>query len=336
VIKVKYLNKPNTFAGTWIPFGIGLGFLFIVLEIFSLVLDNYILHIITVIGIYIIAATSLNLTNGYTGLFSLGHTGFMAIGAYTSVLLTYKVSLRAAYNLPSLPTLLGGANYQWPFLPALLMGGVIAAIMAIIIGYPVLRLKGHYLAVASLGFMIIVTTVAKGMKSFTRGASGIQVIPHYSNLWNVYICVAITVFVLWRILQSAPGRAMLAIRESEVSAQSQGINLMKYKLYAFVGGAFFAGIAGGLYAHFTRSIRPYEFSFSMTFFIVIMPIIGGSRNLFGPALGASLLIAMRYLLKPAEEALGVYGLVELIYAALLVSVMIWRPGGILGKEFRVK
>lgn len=336
MIKVKYLNKPNTFAGTWIPFGIGLGFLFIVLEIFSLVLDNYILHIITVIGIYIIAATSLNLTNGYTGLFSLGHTGFMAIGAYTSVLLTYKVSLRAAYNLPSLPTLLGGANYQWPFLPALLMGGVIAAIMAIIIGYPVLRLKGHYLAVASLGFMIIVTTVAKGMKSFTRGASGIQVIPHYSNLWNVYICVAITVFVLWRILQSAPGRAMLAIRESEVSAQSQGINLMKYKLYAFVGGAFFAGIAGGLYAHFTRSIRPYEFSFSMTFFIVIMPIIGGSRNLFGPALGASLLIAMRYLLKPAEEALGVYGLVELIYAALLVSVMIWRPGGILGKEFRVK
>jgi len=336
VIKVNYSNKPNTFTGIWIPFGIGLGFLFVVLGIFNLVLDNYILHIITVIGIYIIAATSLNLTNGYTGIFSLGHTGFMLIGAYTSVLLTYKVSLRAAYNLPSLPTLLGGANYQWPFLPALLMGGVIAAIVAMIVGYPVLRLRGHYLAVASLGFMIIVTTMAKGMKSFTRGASGIQVIPHYSNLWNVYIWVAITIFVLWRILQSAPGRAMLAIRESELSAQSQGINLMKYKLYAFVSGAFFAGIAGGLYAHFTRSIRPYEFSFSMTFFIVIMPIIGGSRNLFGPALGASLLITMRYLLKPAEEALGVYGLVELIYAALLVSVMIWRPGGILGRENRAK
>jgi len=177
VIKVNYSNKPNTFTGIWIPFGMGLGFLFIVLRIFNLVLDNYTLHIITVIGIYIIAATSLNLTNGYTGLFSLGHTGFMLIGAYTSVLLTYKVSLRTAYNLPSLPTLLGGANYQWPFLPALLMGGVIAAII-----------------------MIIVTTMAKAMKSFTRGASGIQVIPHYSNLWNVYIWVAITIFVLWRIL----------------------------------------------------------------------------------------------------------------------------------------
>jgi len=336
MIKLNYSNKPNTFTGIWIPFGIGLGFLFIVLGIFNRVLDNYTIHIITVIGIYIMAATSLNLTNGYTGLFSLGHTGFMLIGAYTSVLLTYKVSLRAAYNLPSLPALLGGANYQWPFLPALLMGGVIAAIMAMIFGYPVLRLRGHYLAVASLGFMIIVTTMAKGMRSFTRGASGIQAIPHYSNLWNVYIWVAITIFVLWRILQSAPGRAMLAIRESEVSAQSQGINLMKYKLYAFVSGAFFAGIAGGLYAHFTRSIRPYEFSFSMTFFIVIIPIIGGSRNLFGPALGATLLVAMRYLLKPAEEALGVYGLVELIYAALLVSVMIWRPGGILGRESRAK
>lgn len=328
-MKIISADKQNSFIGIWTTFGIGVLGLFIILGIFSFTLDNYALSIITVIGIYIISATSLNLTNGYTGLFSLGHAGFMAIGAYISVLLTYEVSLRTAYNLPALPNVLGGANYQWPFLPALLAGGVVAAFIAVIVGFPVLRLRGHYLSVASLGFMIIVTTMAKGMKSLTRGASGIQVIPHHTNLWNVYIWVAITIFVVWRILKSAPGRAMLAIRESEISAQSQGINLMKYKLCAFVTGAFFAGIAGGLYAHFTRSIRPYEFSFSMTFFIVIMPIIGGSKNLFGPALGASLLIAMRYLFKPVEEALGVYGLVELIYAALLVSVMIWRPEGIL-------
>ena len=331
-MRTNLLKNPNTTLGIWMPLIIGIVVLLTMVTIFNLMLDNYIIHIITVIGIYIIAATSLNLTNGYTGLFSLGHAGFMAIGAYTSVLLTYKVSLRTAYNLPFLPAYLGGADFQWPFLPALLAGGLIAALAAAIVGFPVLRLKGHYLAVASLGFMIIVTTLAKGIKAITRGASGIQVITRYTSIWNVYTWVAITIFIIWRLLNSNSGRAMLAIRESEISAQSQGINLMKYKLLSFVIGAFFAGITGGLYAHFTRAIRPYEFSFTMTFFIVIMPIIGGSRNLYGPALGATLLVLIRYLLKPIEEHLGIYGLVELIYAALLVAVMILRPEGILREK----
>lgn len=322
----------NTKTGIWLPFVSGLIILLVMVTLLNAILDNYAIHIITIIGIYIIAATSLNLTNGHTGLFSLGHAGFMAIGAYTSVFLTYKVSLRAAYNLPALPAILGGAEFQWPFLPALLAGGLIAAIAALIVGLPVLRLRGHYLAVASLGFMIIVASLAKGMKGITRGASGIQVITHYTSIWNVYIWVAITLFVTWRLLNSKSGRAMLAIRESEISAQSQGINLMKYKLYSFVIGAFFAGITGGLYAHFTRAIRPYEFSFTMTFFIVIMPIIGGSRNLYGPALGATLLVLIRYMLKPLEEYLEIYGLVELIYATLLVLVMILRPEGILKEK----
>lgn len=331
-MKTNLLRNQNTMLGIWMPFILGTGLLLLIATILNITLDNYNIHIITVIGIYIIAATSLNLTNGYTGLFSLGHAGFMAIGAYTSVFLTYNVSLRAAYNLPLLPALLGGSEFQWPFLPALLAGGLVAALAAIIIGFPVLRLKGHYLAVASLGFMIIVTTLAKGMKAITRGASGIQVITRYTSIWNVYIWVAITIFIIWRLLNSAPGRAMLAIRESEISAQSQGINLMKYKLYSFIVGAFFAGISGGLYAHFTRAIRPYEFSFSMTFFIVIMPIIGGSRNLYGPALGATLLVIIRYILKPVEETLGIYGLVEVIYATLLVMIMILRPEGILKEK----
>jgi branched-chain amino acid transport system permease protein len=331
-MKIRILEMQDTTLGIWVPFIFGLAVLLAVITLFNISLDNYIVHIITVVGIYIIAATSLNLTNGYTGLFSLGHTGFMAIGAYISVFLTYNVSLRTAYNLPLLPAILGGSDFQWPFLPALLVGGIAAALAALIIGFPVLKLKGHYLAVASLGFMIIVTTLAKGMKDITRGAAGIQVISRYTSIYNVYLWAAITIFILWRLLHSDPGRAMLAIRESEISAQSQGIHLTKYKLYSFVIGAFFAGIAGGLYAHFTRSIRPYEFSFSMTFFMVIMPIIGGSRNLFGPALGASLLVIMRYILKPVEEYFGIYGLVELIYAALLVVVMILKPEGILREK----
>jgi len=293
-------------------------------------LDRYTLYIIALIGIYAIATSSLNLTNGYTGLFSLGHAGFMAIGAYISTLLTFPVRLRIAYNLPLLPQFLGGPEFQWPFLPALIMGGLMAAIGALLVGIPVLRLRGHYLSVASLGFMVIVTTLAKGLKDITRGAAGIQAIPHYANLWWIYGWLIITVYVIWRLLDSSYGRAMLAIRESEIAAQAQGINVTYYKIIAFVISAFFAGVAGGLYAHFARSIRPYEFSFSMTFYVVIMLIIGGSGTLLGPIIGATTITALKYALKPIEEGLKIYGLVEVIYAILLIVVMLWWPQGIAG------
>ncbi|MBN1838141.1 MAG: branched-chain amino acid ABC transporter permease, partial [Spirochaetales bacterium] len=137
-------------------------------------------------------------------------------------------------------------------------------------------------------------------------------------------------YVVWRIVNSPVGRAMMAIREDEGAAQVQGVNLLKYKLMAFAIGAFFAGVAGGLYAHLAGAIRPYGFSFDLTFQIVIMVVVGGQGTIFGPAVGVAGLIVLRYVLKPVEEALGIYGLVELIYAALLVFVMLYRPGGIMG------
>ncbi|MBW2056038.1 MAG: branched-chain amino acid ABC transporter permease [Deltaproteobacteria bacterium] len=295
-----------------------------------LVLSRYLMYIISVMGIYIIATVSLNLTNGYAGLFSLGHAGFMAIGAYASTLLTFPVSLRQAYDLPLLPALLGGQGYQWPFLPAILVAGILAAFGAVLIGAPVLRLRGHYLAVATLGFMVIITTMAKTLKWLTRGSAGIQVIPHYTNVWWVYVWALITVYVIWRIINSSYGRAMMAIRDDETAAQSQGINLVKYKLLSFVIGAFFAGVAGGLYAHLARAIRPYEFSFTMTFEIVIMLVIGGAGTMIGPVVGAALLITLGYALKPLEESLRLYGLIELVYASLLIVIMLWRPQGIVG------
>ncbi|HID86339.1 MAG TPA: branched-chain amino acid ABC transporter permease, partial [Anaerolineae bacterium] len=159
---------------------------------------------------------------------------------------------------------------------------------------------------------------------------GIQAIPRYTDVWWVYAWLAVTIYVIWRLLHSSYGRAMLAIRESETAAQSQGIHPMRYRLLSFVLGAFFAGIAGGLYAHFTRSIRPYEFSFYMTFHIVIMLVIGGAGTLLGPTIGAAVVVALKYILKPVEEGLGVYGLVELIYVSMLIAVMLWRPQGIAG------
>lgn len=311
-------------------FLIGVAILFLALFIANSTLNRYVLHVIILIGIYSIATTSLNLTNGYTGLFSLGHAGFMAVGGYVATLLTFPVRLRIAYNLPLLPSFLGGPEYHWPFLPALIVGGLVAAIAALLVGAPVLRLRGHYLSVASLGFMVIITTLAKGLKDLTRGAAGIQAIPRYTNIWWVYAWLVVTIYVIWRLLNSSYGRAMLAIRESESAAQSQGIHPMRYKLLSFVIGAFFAGIAGGLYAHFARSIRPYEFSFYMTFHIVIMLIIGGAGTLLGPAVGAAIVVVLKYVLKPVEEGLGIYGLVELIYALMLIGMMLWRPEGIAG------
>jgi len=309
-------------------FGVIVGYGLILLANYTL--DRYTVYIIALIGIYAIAATSLNLTNGYTGLFSLGHAGFMAVGAYVATLLTFPVRLRIAYNLPLLPPFLGGPEYQWPFIPALLLGGLAAAVGALLVGIPVLRLRGHYLSVASLGFMVIVTTLAKGLKNLTRGAAGIQAIPPYANLWWIYGWLVITIYIIWRLLDSSYGRAMLAIRESEVSAQAQGIHVTYYKILSFAISAFFAGIAGGLYAHFARSIRPYEFSFSMTFYVVIMLIIGGAGTLLGPIVGAATITAIKYAFKPIEEGLKIYGLVEVLYAILLIVVMLWWPQGIAG------
>lgn len=295
-------------------------------------LNRYLLYILVLMGIYSIATVSLNLTNGYAGLFSLGHAAFMAIGAYTSTLLTFPLVLREAYELPLLPSFLGGPNFVWPFFPALCAGGALASCAALLIGAPVLRLRGHYLSVASLGFVVIVTTLAKTLKSITRGPMGISAIPSYTNVYWTYLWLFITIYVVWRMVNSRFGRAIMALREDETAAQVLGIYPMKYKLLSFVVGAFFAGIAGGLYAHFTKAIRPFEFSFFLTFQIVVMLILGGMGTTAGPIVGAVSLLALRYALKPLEEHFKIYGMIELIYAVLLIAVMLWKPEGLVGKR----
>ena len=304
--------------------------LFFFLWIAETTLSKYVILIITFIGIYIVAAVSLNITNGYAGLFSLGHAGFMAVGAYTSALLTFPVKLRQPFALPHLPLIFGGPEFQWPFFPALLMGGIFSAVIAAIVGIPVLRLRGHYLAVASLGLMILINAVTMNIRNLTRGSIGINSIPKYTNIFWSYGWAVLTIYVVWRILNSSFGRAMMAIREDETAAQVQGINLLKYKLFSFTIGAFFAGIAGGLYAHLSGAIMPWVFSFNLTFQIVIMVVVGGQGTLFGPAVGAIILIVLRYALKPLEEGLGIYGLIELIYATLLIFIMMRKPEGLLG------
>lgn len=314
---------------------VGICVLFLFIFFINTKFNSYYREIFNIIGINIILVASLSISNGFTGLFSLGHAGFMAVGAYTSALLDLPLDKKAML-LPDLPYWLG--HISLPFFPSVVIAGFVAAFFALLIGYPVLRLKGHYLSVATLGFMVIVRVLINNTPKLTRGAIGINNIPNYTNIWWVYFWVVVTIYVLWRIVNSSYGRAFLAIREDYIAASLSGINLTKYKIFSFTIGAFFAGIAGALWAHQITAITPRAFSFVTTFNIVVMLVIGGMGSLSGSIISAFLLTLLPELMRPLEEGLVIfgyalpqlYGLTQLILAGLLILVMIFRPKGIMG------
>ena len=185
--------------------------------------DPYLERIVVLLGINVILVVSLNLSNGFTGVFSLGHVGFMAIGAYTSAILSLTLETKAQ-NLPDLPASL--AQIQLGFLPSVLAGGLLAAIVALVIGIPLMRLSGHYVAVATLGFLVIVHVVLINWTELTRGARTFSGVPAYTTMWWVYAWLVVTIYVVWRIVRSPYGRAMLAVRENEIAAQAIGISIL--------------------------------------------------------------------------------------------------------------
>ncbi|MEW5909791.1 MAG: branched-chain amino acid ABC transporter permease, partial [Thermodesulfobacteriota bacterium] len=203
------------------------------------IFSEYMLSIINFIGIFIILAVSLNLTNGFTGLFSLGHPGFMAIGGYVTAILTFPVSKKAMFL--EIPQWLAGM--EMPFLPALLIGGACSSLTAILVGIPVLRLRGHYLAVATMGFLIIVQVLIINMESITRGPLGLNGLQPLTHIGWVFAWVVLTVYTSWKIKFSSYGRSMIAVREDELAAECLGIGLFRTRISAFALGAFFAGIA---------------------------------------------------------------------------------------------
>jgi branched-chain amino acid transport system permease protein len=292
-------------------------------------MNDYILSIVCFAGINIILAVSLNLTNGFTGLFSLGHPAFMAVGGYVAAILTFPVA-RKAMLLPSLPSWL--AAQQWSLLPALILGGLSATLAAFLVGFPVLRLKGHYLAVATLGFLIILQVLITNLESFTRGPLGLNGLPMMTNLWWVYLWVVITVYVCWKVKHSSLGRSMLAIRENEMAAECLGVSLAGTRIMAFALGAFFAGVAGGLWAHLVTAITPTSFSIVMAFNIVVMVVVGGSGSITGATFAAVMLSLVAEFLRPLEENLEAYGISEIIVAIGLLLILIFRPQGIFGSQ----
>ncbi|MGM0885338.1 MAG: branched-chain amino acid ABC transporter permease [Bacillota bacterium] len=268
------------------------------------ILNPFYINTLMFIGINIMLATSLHLIIGITGQFSIGHAGFLAVGAYASAVMTMKLEL--------------------PFIIAVLTGGVIAAVAGMVIGIPSLRLKGDYLAIATLGFGEIVRIVLLNIE-YVGGASGMQV-SHLTTWPWVFACVMITVLVIRNFTNSTHGRACISVREDETAADAMGINTTYYKVAAFVIGAFFAGIAGSLYAHNFYIIQPSNFGFLKSFDILIFVVLGGLGSLSGSVLAAILLTIVTTFLQDYPETRMI------IYSLVLILMMIFRPQGLMGTK----
>jgi branched-chain amino acid transport system permease protein len=281
-----------------------------VVSAFSAYFNRYYLGIAIDVGINIILAVSLNLINGHTGQFSLGHAGFMAVGAYTAAKITIGLSNVVPPQLMPLV-----------FVVALVAGGLLAALAGLAVGVPTLRLRGDYLAIVTLGFGEIIRVILQNMDS-VGAASGLKGIPEYTNFFWAWALAAVTVYVVTSIVNSTYGRGFIAVHDDEVAASAMGINPVRYKVTAFVIGAFFAGIAGGLYAHHKQFLSPTGFDFLKSIDIVMMVIIGGMGRTAGVIVAAILLTLLPEFLRSFAE----YRMI--IYALLIIVLMITRPQGL--------
>jgi branched-chain amino acid transport system permease protein len=301
LVRSVYIKYAITLAVLGIIYGI------IMLLVYEGIIDNYILRIMKQIGIFVIAALGLNLILGFTGQFTMGHAAFMSIGAYGSAIMT--------------------KNFDMPFPIALIVGVALAAILSAIIGYPILRLKGDYLAICTLGFGEIVKVIIQNV-DYVGGARGISAIPTKSSFGIVFFGAALCFAILKNLINSSKGRAIMSIREDEIAAEAMGINSTKYKMIAFIIGSSMAGLSGGLYAHFNTFIDPASFNFAKSTELITYVVLGGMGSLSGTVLGTAILIYLPEGLRGLGTVMKDYRM--LIYAIMLVLMMIFRPQGILG------
>jgi branched-chain amino acid transport system permease protein len=290
-------------------------------------LNDYLLSIIQFVCINVILAVSLNITNGFTGLFSLGHPAFMTIGGYVTAIMSLEPR-KKPFLLPDLPAWLAASHL--PFVLALIAGGLVAALVALVVGFPVLRLRGHYLAVATLGLIFIVQGLAVNLDGYTRGALGLNGLPELTNLWWVYGWMLVTLYACWKLKHSSLGRTMLAIRENELAASCLGVRITRTRILSFALGAFFAGVAGGLWAHLVTLITPSSFSFLFAFQLVVMVVLGGTGSITGAALAGAVITIATEALHPVEEAMGLFGASQLLMALAVLLVLVFRPKGLFG------
>ncbi|MFJ7729118.1 branched-chain amino acid ABC transporter permease [Neobacillus sp. NPDC097160] len=286
--------------------------LFLILSVILYGIINYLINVgivnpfysnmLILISINIILAVSLHLVIGITGQFSIGHAGFLAVGAYVSAIFTMRLEL--------------------PFVIAIVAGGIIATLAGLVVGIPTLRLRGDYLAIATLGFAEIIRIIFLNF-DYVGGAAGMQV-SHLTTWTTTFVCLIITIVVITNFTNSRHGRACIAIRENEIAADAMGINTTFYKVIAFALGSFFAGIAGGLYSHNFFIIQPTNFGFLKSFDILIFVVLGGLGSLSGSVISAILLTVISTFLQEYPETRMI------IYSLVLVVVMLYRPQGLMG------
>ncbi len=308
----------------------------VVLFILNMVLDDYKLRILNLCGIYITLGLSMNLINGLTGLFSLGHAGFMAVGAYTVAILTMPVAMKEMnfFMKPMVPFL---ANVEWSFLPALIMAGVISGFIGFLIGAPVLRLTDDYLAIATLGFAEIIRVIFTNAQSLTNGALGLKGIPANTNIWWSWGIAILTILFMEFLMKGSYGKAFKAIREDEIAARSMGINLFKHKVLSFTFGSFLAGIGGGLLAALLGTIDPNMFRIALTFNILLIVVLGGLGSIKGTTISAIIVTIMMEGLRFLDESIdigsihieGVQGMRMVVFSIILMIVVVVRKEGLI-------
>ncbi|MEO5715586.1 MAG: branched-chain amino acid ABC transporter permease [Luteolibacter sp.] len=291
-------------AKRWLLLGIALA---VLVSYFSPQFNRYYLGVAIDVGIAIILATSLNLINGHTGQFSLGHAGFMAVGGYFSawISLTYPQ--------------MAGAFWYFPM--SLAAGGLLAAFVGLLVGIPSLRLRGDYLAIVTLGFGEIIRVFAQNTEAI-GAASGLKGIPKLTNLGWTFGFAALTIYAISALVNSTYGRAFIAVHDDEIAAESNGIDTTRTKVIAFVTGAFFSGIAGGLYAHHKQFLSPTGFDWVKSIDIVVMVILGGMGRTVGVIAAAILLTLMPEFLRDFSE----YRMI--VYSLLIILLMLLRPAGL--------
>jgi len=305
-------------------------------------LGAYHTQILNLIAVNIILALSLNLIYGFTGMFSLGHAGFMAIGAYTcSILIMTPAQKEMLFILQK--------AYPWvqeaaaPFVVAVLAGGLIAALVGLVVGAPLLRLGDDYLGIATLGFAEIIRVLDNNIPRITNGALGFKGIPGYGNIWwNFGWCLFALYFIV-RIVNSNFGNTLMAIRDDEPAAKAMGINIFRYKLLSFTIGSFFAGIGGALLASLLNTIDPKMFLFTLTFNVLMIVVCGGLGSLTGSVLASIAITILLEWLRFVEyplfigdfELKGIPGMRMVVFSLALLLIILFRREGLMGtREFR--
>ena len=264
-------------------------------------------------GVYSIMAVSLNICTGYLGQLPLGHAGFMAVGAYAGALFWKAV--------PGLPTPVA-------IVCGILIAGLAASLFGVIIGVPALRLKGDYLAIITLGLGEIIRIAIINLPDITGGTPGLLNVPKYTNFTVTFLCLVVCCFVVHNLMHSRHGRAILAIRDNEIAADCCGINLTAYKVFAFALSAFFAGVAGAVYAGLQGSLFPKSFDFMASINVLVMVVLGGMGSMTGSIIAATVLTALPLIMQSFNSFRMV------VYSLLLIMVMIFKPSGLLGhKDF---